>query len=362
MGRQRGILIPVLIDEVRPPLGFGGIQSAELSDWSGSATSEAFQKLVADITATVGPPHPQATSAASSIEPNAAAPTPSVPNANAGMDEASSPIVGELRDEPDAGESVADRLKCQVEAPPAAPTRKGAWSIGYFTTNDKRVRWSQTAVSVIAILALGLYWLAAGKDNISQPRPTTSPSPVSALQLNAVMTERGTPVTRDVMYDVYETAEDVFGKRKLLASGIPDITREGPARFPLPPGRYYVTARYGSASASMEVAVTAAAITRQILNLRAGVLSLTSVLAAGGKPPPLQARYDVYEAAEDAVGNRRSVTSSFAVDWPVRIPLPAGRYYVTVSFDVEKGASEVIISQGEVRKLELRLGRQNDGS
>src|SRR5262249_49892871 len=204
-------------------------------------------------------PHPQATSAAPSIEPNAAAPTPVVPNTNAGMDEASSPIVGELRDELDAGESVADRSKRQVEAPPAARTRKGTRSIGYFAPNDKRVRWSLTAVSVIGILTLGLYWLTAGKDNISQPHPTTSPSPVSALQLNAVMTEGGTPVTRDVMYDVYETAEDVFGKRKLLASGIPDVTLEGPARFPLPPGRYYVTATYGSASASTEVAVTGAA-------------------------------------------------------------------------------------------------------
>jgi hypothetical protein len=253
------------------------------------------------------------------------------------------PIVEELRDELDAGAPVVGRPKRQVEAVPAARTRTGTRALGYFAASDKRVRWSLVAVSVIAILALGLYWLP----------PTTGRSPLSALQLNAVMTEGGNPLLDGVRYDVYEAATDAVGNRKL-------VTREygGSVQFPLPAGRYYVTAIYGSASASTEVGVTAAEITRQTLNLRAGVLSLTSVLAAGGKPLPDGVRYEVYEAATDAVGNRKLVTREYGGS--VQFPLPAGRYYVTASSDVGKGVSEVTISPGEVRKVKLRLSRQND--
>jgi hypothetical protein len=73
-GRRRGILIPVLIDDARPPLGFGRIQAVELGDLTGVDTSDAFQKLVSDITAILGPPHDRdpVTSPLPSIERQAA--------------------------------------------------------------------------------------------------------------------------------------------------------------------------------------------------------------------------------------------------------------------------------------------------
>lgn len=80
----------------------------------------------------------------------------------------------------------------------------------------------------------------------------------------------------------------------------------------------------------------------------------------GGKPLTRGVRYDVYEAAKDAEGNRKRVTSSQTYEDPPRFPLPAGHYYVAASSDVGKGGSEVTISPGEVRQLQLRLSRQND--
>jgi hypothetical protein len=53
-GRKRGVLIPVLIDEVNPPLGFGRIQAARMIEWDRAPESEAFQKLAADVTAVIG--------------------------------------------------------------------------------------------------------------------------------------------------------------------------------------------------------------------------------------------------------------------------------------------------------------------
>ena len=55
-GRKRGVLIPVVIDDVRPPLGFGRIQAARMIGWDGAIESEEFQKLTADVARIVGPP------------------------------------------------------------------------------------------------------------------------------------------------------------------------------------------------------------------------------------------------------------------------------------------------------------------
>ncbi|MBC8217565.1 MAG: toll/interleukin-1 receptor domain-containing protein [Planctomycetes bacterium] len=54
IGLQRGILIPVLIDDVAPPLGFQSLQAADLSCWDGAASATPYKDLVKDIAAIVG--------------------------------------------------------------------------------------------------------------------------------------------------------------------------------------------------------------------------------------------------------------------------------------------------------------------
>ena len=53
-GRNRARLVPVLIDPVMPPLGFRGIQAADLIDWNGSPDEPGFRHLVAGVEALVG--------------------------------------------------------------------------------------------------------------------------------------------------------------------------------------------------------------------------------------------------------------------------------------------------------------------
>ena len=55
-GRERGILVPVFLDPVRPPRGFRGIQAADLSGWSPGRPSPAFESFLADLGAVLGPP------------------------------------------------------------------------------------------------------------------------------------------------------------------------------------------------------------------------------------------------------------------------------------------------------------------
>ena len=57
-GEERGILVPVLIERVRPPLGFRSIQTADLTGWGGETTAPACLRLRLDIEALIGAPAP----------------------------------------------------------------------------------------------------------------------------------------------------------------------------------------------------------------------------------------------------------------------------------------------------------------
>jgi hypothetical protein len=51
VGKNRGILLPVLIDDVEPPLGFGLIQAADLRGWDGQAKDPHFQHFLGALRA-----------------------------------------------------------------------------------------------------------------------------------------------------------------------------------------------------------------------------------------------------------------------------------------------------------------------
>jgi TIR domain len=54
--RRRHILVPVLIEDDEPPLGFQSIQAASLANWDGKEPNQVFLKLIADVEALIGPP------------------------------------------------------------------------------------------------------------------------------------------------------------------------------------------------------------------------------------------------------------------------------------------------------------------
>jgi formylglycine-generating enzyme required for sulfatase activity len=49
IGLERGVLVPVLIGEVRPPIAFRHIHSASLIEWDGSSRHDAYIRLEADL-------------------------------------------------------------------------------------------------------------------------------------------------------------------------------------------------------------------------------------------------------------------------------------------------------------------------
>src|SRR6516164_2503360 len=58
--KRRGVLVPILIDNVQPPIGFRSIQAAHLENWDGTEPTQAFGRLTADIAALIGRPPKEA--------------------------------------------------------------------------------------------------------------------------------------------------------------------------------------------------------------------------------------------------------------------------------------------------------------
>jgi hypothetical protein len=57
--RALGKLIPVLIEPVKPPVGFRSIQAADLTDWDGSRDALGARQLIADLESLMGKPRLQ---------------------------------------------------------------------------------------------------------------------------------------------------------------------------------------------------------------------------------------------------------------------------------------------------------------
>src|ERR1044071_8573659 len=57
--REIGKLVPVLIEPVKPPVGFRAIQAADLTNWDGSNASPGAQQLITDLSSLVGKPTKQ---------------------------------------------------------------------------------------------------------------------------------------------------------------------------------------------------------------------------------------------------------------------------------------------------------------
>ncbi len=55
-GKRREILVPVLIDNVRPPFGFRGIQASRLIEWGGTLPNPEFDLLLQSVSRLVGRP------------------------------------------------------------------------------------------------------------------------------------------------------------------------------------------------------------------------------------------------------------------------------------------------------------------
>ncbi|MBY0566325.1 MAG: toll/interleukin-1 receptor domain-containing protein [Hyphomonadaceae bacterium] len=75
MGRDKGVLIPVMIDASQPPFGFGEVQAANLASWNGEADHPGWKRFV-DAVAQFAKAEPRPAQQAMAAPPRAAASPP----------------------------------------------------------------------------------------------------------------------------------------------------------------------------------------------------------------------------------------------------------------------------------------------
>jgi hypothetical protein len=142
--KTRGILIPVLLDEVRPPLGFGQMQSTSLIEWDGDADDPMLEGLLRSVSTHLGmagvPPllgnedwavvvesqrvMRGRAATARATEERAAAATAQEEAERAASDRAAAANAGEAEAEADAAQREAEATAAAKEAIDAAEERE----------------------------------------------------------------------------------------------------------------------------------------------------------------------------------------------------------------------------------------------
>jgi hypothetical protein len=165
--RALGRLIPVLIEPVKPPVGFRSIQAADLIDWDGSRDSLGARQLIADIESLMGNPPPRK------------------------LSDAEAPREKQTIPEPSAEEGRAvDRSAMNKEnsRPSVSPSVRqiGSTSVEY----DRKpvARWKTAAVGVFIVIAVlgSLLWFGKKDRGTSAPevaavKPAPAPDPTPSL-------------------------------------------------------------------------------------------------------------------------------------------------------------------------------------
>jgi Ca-activated chloride channel family protein len=169
------------------------------------------------------------------------------------------------------------------------------------------------------------------------------------LRLRAVLKEGGKPVPKDMHWQLYEAEKDINGHRELI------LSEKGPAPLnKLSAGRYFIVAKHGKATSSMEVEVTAGELKKSTINLNAGYLKLNAVSKESRKQV-FDMRWKVYKSEKDINGKREKIDSSTAPE-PL-FKLSAGRYFIHAKHGKAGSSMEVEVAAGKRNETTLNLSK-----
>ena len=171
---------------------------------------------------------------------------------------------------------------------------------------------------------------------------------VGVLALFASATEGGDPVNR-VYFRVFEAKKNIEGKRKKVTSS------GGKPKFNLPAGKYFVTVKWGDATASQEVEVVAGELKELTLNLNAGRLVVEAV-DADGQQVTKGLYFRIFAAKKDIEGKRKQLSGGGGKS--LAAALPAGDYFVQVSLGGRNkiaGTQDAVVKAGELTEIKVTV-------
>jgi hypothetical protein len=161
--RALGKLIPVLIEPVKPPVGFRSIQAADLTDWDGSKDALGARQLIADLESLMGKPRLQKFPETEQ-HPRKNRPFP----------------------EPTEETPVVERSAVRQETPTSAgiPTAQQIGSVSIESNRKPVVGWKTVTIGafvVVVVLGGAVLWFGNEDRQTSQPEIATSePAPLPA--------------------------------------------------------------------------------------------------------------------------------------------------------------------------------------
>lgn len=184
------------------------------------------------------------------------------------------------------------------------------------------------------------------------------------LVLSAKLSEESDPIGRGLVWRVFSPEAGDDGKLALLATA-----KGGTTSFNLAPGSYLVHVAFGRAGATKRITMTRAKRSETMI-LDAGGVKLNAVLSGGGRIPPDQLRFSIYEDHEDSNGERALIIPDVKPDSVVR--LNTGTYQIVSNYgtanaviraDIRVEAGKLTEANVEHRaaQLTLKLVREAGG-
>lgn len=186
----------------------------------------------------------------------------------------------------------------------------------------------------------------------------------SEVRLSAFLVEDGLPISRGLVWRIFNPEADAEGKLPLVASA-----QGGDGIFTLPPGSYLIHASFGRAGATKRITVGPEGKSESVV-LDAGGLKLDAILSGGVGIPPGHLRFSIYEADADASGERALVVPDVQPNAVVR--LNSGTYHVVSTYGsvnavirsdihVEAGKLTEATVEHKAAELTLKLVREAGG-
>jgi hypothetical protein len=184
------------------------------------------------------------------------------------------------------------------------------------------------------------------------------------LVLSAKLSEEGDTIGRGLVWRVFSPEPGDDGKLALLATA-----KGGTTSFNLAPGSYLVHVAFGRAGATKRITMTRAKRAETMI-LDAGGVKLNAVLSGGGRIPPDQLRFSIYEDHEDASGERALIIPDVKPDTVVR--LNTGTYQIVSNYGTANAVirSDIRVEAGKITEanvehraaqLTLKLVREAGG-
>jgi Ca-activated chloride channel homolog len=171
---------------------------------------------------------------------------------------------------------------------------------------------------------------------------------VGYLRIDAVMSEGGAPIQKDMFYWVLEPNTDLEGNRK-------EVSRSGANKeiFRLPAGDYLLRSRHGTSYKDTPVSITAGGLLDQTIIQNSARVKLSAVQTPGGAALTEGVFWWVYQPTGDLEGSETEIDRNGSAE-PI-LTLPAGEFVLAVRYGGQITRTKLSLNAGDEKRVDVVL-------